>query len=319
MIPILTVTTNPSLDLATSVPRVIAGKKLRCRAPRYDPGGGGVNVARAIARLGGATTALMAASGASGEAMLAMLAKEGVPTLAIPLREAMRQSFAVTDESDGAQYRFSLPGAAFDAAACRAFLDAAVGAAAPGGCVVLSGSVAPGLDPAFPSALAEALAPSTDRLIVDTSGPALARLVTAPGRPLRVLRFDRAEAAAAAGVPLETVADLSAFAGALVRRGVAQIVISGLGAAGSVMATADGVLVCACPPQVARSAIGAGDAFVGALAWRLALGDAASDALRWGVGAAGATMETEGTELFDTDAVRRLAAECTLRDAGPGV
>ena len=45
---ILTVTLNPALDLATEVETVTPDVKLRCTAARADPGGGGLNVARAI-------------------------------------------------------------------------------------------------------------------------------------------------------------------------------------------------------------------------------------------------------------------------------
>jgi 6-phosphofructokinase 2 len=47
---ILTLTMNPALDIATATETVIPGHKLRCGEPRYDPGGGGINVARAACR-----------------------------------------------------------------------------------------------------------------------------------------------------------------------------------------------------------------------------------------------------------------------------
>lgn len=50
---IVTVTLNPALDLATVASDIRPGPKLRCGAPRLDPGGGGINVSRAIRTLGG--------------------------------------------------------------------------------------------------------------------------------------------------------------------------------------------------------------------------------------------------------------------------
>ena len=52
---ILTVTLNPALDLATEVDRIVPDKKLRCAPAQLDPGGGGINVSRAIAILGAFT------------------------------------------------------------------------------------------------------------------------------------------------------------------------------------------------------------------------------------------------------------------------
>ena len=63
---ILTVTLNPALDLATQTARVVPELKLRCEAPDIDPGGGGINVSRAIARMDGDSTAVVALGGPAG-------------------------------------------------------------------------------------------------------------------------------------------------------------------------------------------------------------------------------------------------------------
>lgn len=55
---ILTITLNPSVDKSTSVQHIVPEKKLRCEKPVYEPGGGGINVSRALKRLGLASTAL---------------------------------------------------------------------------------------------------------------------------------------------------------------------------------------------------------------------------------------------------------------------
>ena len=43
---ILTITMNPAIDLSLHVDRIGPNKKLRGASPRYDPGGGGINVSR---------------------------------------------------------------------------------------------------------------------------------------------------------------------------------------------------------------------------------------------------------------------------------
>lgn len=65
--PILTLTVNPALDISTSTEQVSSGHKLRCGASRLDPGGGGINVARVIQRLGGQTLAVYTAGGPTGK------------------------------------------------------------------------------------------------------------------------------------------------------------------------------------------------------------------------------------------------------------
>ena len=61
MVRIYTLTLAPSLDSATITPQIYPEGKLRCTAPVFEPGGGGINVARAIAHLGGSATAIFPA------------------------------------------------------------------------------------------------------------------------------------------------------------------------------------------------------------------------------------------------------------------
>ncbi len=151
---IVTVTLNPALDVSGRCDAVRPGPKLRVEGVTTEPGGGGINVARAVRALGGAVQALAVLGGATGAQLAALLADEGVALTVIPGPGETRQSLSVTD-ADRAQWRFVLPGPpAPDAAA----LTAAIAAAAPmGALVVLSGSQPPGLADDFALTLATAL------------------------------------------------------------------------------------------------------------------------------------------------------------------
>ena len=108
--PVLTVTLNPALDLSTSTDEVVPELKLRCEAPDIDPGGGGINVSRAIANMGGRSRALVALGGATGTRLCDLLHQTGLPVLRLNAPGETRQSLSVIDRSDGAQFRFVLPG-----------------------------------------------------------------------------------------------------------------------------------------------------------------------------------------------------------------
>ncbi|SNR81338.1 1-phosphofructokinase family hexose kinase [Puniceibacterium sediminis] len=310
MTEILTITLAPSIDLATSVDRVTAGPKMRCVPPRMDPGGGGVNVARAIRQLGGHSRALLVIGGATGEQLMDLLNAEGVETLPIRVASQTRQSLAVTDQSTNEQYRFSLLAEPLGADDAGKILDGIASAVNKDTLVVLSGSVAPGLSVDFPHEIQSRIAHKTDRLIVDTSGQPLAHLMAHPTQPLHVLRIDQKEAATAAGVPLETVQSSVDFAASLVDRGVAQIVVTGRGADGSIMVTKDQHIFCHAPKVPVRSKIGAGDAFVGAMTLSMSRGEPLARTLQWGVAAASATVSTEGTALCGLEDVQRLLSAC---------
>lgn len=312
MHPILTVTLNPSIDLATSVDQVVAGPKLRCAAPKIDPGGGGVNVARAITNLSGGVIALVVVGGTTGEQLLELLHDEGVPTLPVPVSSTTRQSFAVTDASSGEQYRFGVPGAPLGTDDKTRILDQIATATVKDALVVISGSQPPGLPDDFITEIAKAVAPQNARIIVDTSGPALTSLVSQPQTPIHLLRIDQKEAEQAAGRPLNDISDSVDFATSLIERGVANHVVTGRGAGGSLAVSRTDAFFCTAPDVPIQSKIGAGDAFVGALSFQLSQNAPLDQALRWGVAAASGTVMTQGTTLCSLKQAESLLDQCIV-------
>lgn len=312
--PILTVTLNPAVDFDTRVDRVEPGPKLRLSQPRVDPGGGGVNVARAIVELGGTVQALVALGGATGMRLAGLLAAGGIDTLPFEIPGETRQSLSVIEDRTGRQFRFYLPGAGWPAGLQDAALQAVLAAAAPGGLVVLSGSHPPGVSSDFPLQLSDRLG-GRAALVVDTSGAPLARLVAGPppANSPEVLRMNSAEAEAAAARTLPDPTDSAAFGAALVDAGVARMLVIARGAEGSVLVTGSGHWLCTPPTVTPDSAVGAGDSFTGAFVLALARGAEPPQALVAGTAAAAAAILTPGTELCRSADVARLMPDCVLR------
>ena len=107
---IVTLTMNPALDITTSVDVVRPTEKLRCGTTRYDPGGGGINVARIAHVLGGSVSAVFPAGGATGDLITTLLVDAGVRFREVAIAASTRESFTVNETSSGQQYRFVLPG-----------------------------------------------------------------------------------------------------------------------------------------------------------------------------------------------------------------
>ncbi|WP_422074856.1 1-phosphofructokinase family hexose kinase [Tranquillimonas rosea] len=310
---ILTITLNPTVDFSTNAPEVQPELKLRCSEPHIDPGGGGINVARAIKQLGGQGVALIAIGGSTGAQLLQRLAHEGVATVAFQGPGETRQSVSIIDESNGDQYRFVMPGPSWeqgDVERALASIDQATG---DGTLVVLSGSQPPGVAKDFPSILASHVAGRQARLIVDTSGPALHHLVETPHDSVYCLRMDDVEAEELAGRALPEVEDTAAFAQDLVKRGVARMVIVARGADGSVLSTAEESWHSVGAKVPVLSKVGAGDSFVGAFTLALAEAHGPEEALRFGVAAASNAVMTEATRLCDRETTEKLAQDCSLR------
>ena len=316
---ILTVTLNPALDLSARCDRVAPGPKLRLEGLVAEPGGGGVNVSRAIRALGGESCALVAWGGATGAQHRALLESAGVKVIALDQPGDTRQSLTVTD-AQGQQFRFVLPGPDWTADTESRAIDAITEAAAeapPAAPVVLSGSQPPGVGADFPHRLAAALGPG--RLMVDTSGAALTRLVTTPNpeaMPM-VLRMDQAESETLAGGALaDTEASLQ-MAADMVARGVAQVVVLARGAEGSILAARDMRLDCRPPPVEVRSKVGAGDSFTAGFALELARSGDLARALRHGTAAAAAAVMTDGSQLCTGEATAGILPRCSLRAHAP--
>ena len=110
MVPIVTLTINPALDVTVPVDKVVSGPKLRCGPPRLDPGGGGINVSRVLHRLGVPTVALYAIGGLTGGRLRALIDQEGFAHRPIAVAGETRESFTAQERDTGRQYRFVLPG-----------------------------------------------------------------------------------------------------------------------------------------------------------------------------------------------------------------
>jgi 6-phosphofructokinase 2 len=306
---ILTVTLNPAIDRETTTETVVPGEKLRCAAPTRDPGGGGINVARAIVQLGGTATALIAGSGPTGEALAGMLAERGVPVGLLPAPGDVRENLAVREQATGRQFRFILPGPTWQAEDVAALSQALSQVVGQGDWLVVSGSLPPGVDPTALGALCRRIADQGAHVVLDTSGPALAAM-GAGGAGLALLRMNREEAESLAGHPLPLVTDSAAFAADLVARGVARMVIMARGAEGSVLAAAGErwSVSAADVPIVSRT--GAGDSFVAGAVMALDRGVPLDEVLRHASAAASAAVTTPATDLCDRDTMERLLPLC---------
>ncbi len=307
--PILTITLNPALDLSTAAPEVVAGPKLRCLPPQYDPGGGGINISRAIAAMGGQSVALVALGGAMGAQLADLLATQAIRTVQLQAPGETRFSLAVTDQTSGGQCRFVLPGPDWSQPQVMAALQAIVAAAPATGFVVYSGSQPPGFPDDVIAQLSAALPPSV-QLIADTSGGPLMAITAARNTGLDVLRMDDVEAEAVAKTALTTREASAGFAQALARQGVARRVIIARGADGSVMATPDARWFCPAASVPVVSKIGAGDSFVAGYVLAKARGQSDPQALAHGVAAASAAVMTPATELCRAADVAALLGQC---------
>ncbi len=309
-IPIVTLTLNPALDMSTEVAHLVPDEKLRCAEPALDPGGGGLNVSRAVMALGGESLALVALGGLTGDRLAGLIRSHGVPFLAMTAPGETRQSLTVTENSSGRQYRFMLPGPKWDEADQERIFTLLRASARSGAFSIISGSQPPGVPVDFPARLARAM-PGLN-VILDTSGPALVEAISHPIPGLDTLRMDGYEAGQIAGRPLATRQDSADFAASLVARGVARTVIVARGADGSVLADGHERLFCQAAKVKVVSTIGAGDSFVAGYVLMRARGKDTAAALAMATAAACSAVTTPATDLCRPEDVTRLLSLCPV-------
>ncbi|WP_218003955.1 1-phosphofructokinase family hexose kinase [Nocardia pneumoniae] len=312
--PIVTLTMNPAVDLATRVAKVVPVDKMRCAAPRFDPGGGGINVARTVAALGVEVMAVFPSGGYSGKLLEQLVRDAGVPVRPVPVAEATRESLAITEESTGEQYRFVFPGSRLtnpEQHRCLAEVERAVSGAHY---LVASGSLPPGASPDFYQILIDLVVDLGVRVVLDTSGAAL--------RGVRggayLIKPSVRELSDYVGRPLRDSAEQLSAARGLITSGLAEIVLLSLGASGAMVVTRESHEWFAPIPARVRSGIGAGDAMVGGTTAGLARGYALDAAVRLGIAAATAALTTAGTRPGLPGRIAELYEELVRTDASSG-
>ncbi|ELY3837932.1 6-phosphofructokinase II [Cronobacter turicensis] len=303
MVRIYTLTLAPSLDSATMTPQLYPEGKLRCSSPVFEPGGGGINVARAIVHLGGTATALFPAGGATGEHLVSLLNDEHVAVETVSAHDWTRQNLHVHVESSGEQYRFVMPGATITDDEFRQ-LEEKVLAIESGAILVISGSLPPGVSIEKLQQLIKAARQQGIRLIVDSSGDALAAALEIGD--IELVKPNQKELAALVKRDLTAPDDVRQAAQELVQSGKAHRVVVSLGPQGALGVDGKDCVQVVPPPMKSQSTVGAGDSMVGAMTLRLAQDAPLLDMVRYGVAAGSAATINQGTRLCSLENTDRI-------------
>jgi 1-phosphofructokinase len=311
---VVTLTANPSLDRTLVLPGALArGEVARLAGAATEPGGKGVNVARALAAAG--TDVLCVLPAADDDPIVAALHRLELPLATVPVPTPVRTNYTLA-EPDGTTTKLNEPGASLDAATRTALTGALLAAAAGTRWVVLSGSLPPGTPAGWYADLVRALRATGARIAVDTSEePLRALLATGPDAAPDLLKPNTEELAQLSGVAeAELTADPDALLTAVLAlhaRGVGTVLLT-LGADGALLSSPEGLWT-ATPPRVAvRSTVGAGDCSLAGYLLADLAGALPADRLRSAVAYGAASASLPGSAVptpaqVDGDLVRVTA------------
>lgn len=292
---IVTLTPNPAIDKSCSLQQILPEVKLKCSAPVYEPGGGGINVSRAIKKLGGHSLALYLAGGPPGQLMHDLLNEEGIEFQATLTEGWTRENFIATETSSNRQYRFGMPGAIIKEAEWQQLLRALKLQKPSPKIIVASGSLPPGVPDDFYRKVAKIAKEVKAKCFLDTSGMALSQAMERDH--FFLLKPNLKELCELTGQTSITGMGHEKAALQLVDEGKAEMVVVSLGAKGAILATKQGVERVVPPTIVVKSTVGAGDSMMAGLALAYARGATPREMLMYGVACGTAAAMSAGTEL----------------------
>lgn len=305
MAKIITLTLNPAIDKTTYTAQVVPEKKLSCTHPIYQPGGGGINVSRALANLGCASTPVYLAGGTSGNHFQQLLAKEQIASIVVPIAGNTRTNLTVVEQSTGSQFRFGMVSPPIQESEwqfCLQILEQQLDF----DYIIASGSIPPEVPLDFFGKVAAIAKKKNARLIIDTSGEAL---VQATQVGVFMIKPNLAELSALHGKETLPIDQVKEAAQSIIATGACTAMAVSMGPDGALLITQDDYIHIPSPSVKVKSTVGAGDSMVAGIVYGLANNWSWQDIIGHGVACGTAATLNEGTQLCKQADVERLFAE----------
>jgi len=299
---IITLTFSPCIDKSASVPALIPEKKMRCSLAKLDPGGGGINVARAIIKLGGKAKAVYPAGGYTGNTFNQLLEEENVPTTVIRTKHESRENVIILDKEQNKQFRFGFPGTELfenEWKECLAAIENEENASY----IVASGSLPPGVPDDVYARLSKIAKKKNAKLVVDTSGEALKHAVK---EGVFMLKPNLGELSTLAGKNHIEDNEIENIARELINKGACELMIVSMADKGAMLVTKSESFTVIPPKVEVKSTVGAGDSMVAGIVFALWKGMSNQEALQYGVASGTAATLQPGTELCSKENTDKL-------------
>ena len=316
MATIVTLTMNPTVDLFGATDELVRDAKSRCEVLSREPGGGGINVARNLHRLGLSVQAIFPAGGILGKLLRDLLDKDGLDYHCVPTDEETRQNFALSERSSGRLYHFVFPGPQLQTAEWQQCLAAIQALPTTTDYLILSGSLPAGVPEDFYAQVADEARSKGIKVILDTSGVPLRAALAAGVHIAKINHQEFAELGFTFDGEVDSMLDAMVR---MVHEGNTDILIVTLGPKGALLVSRDGECLHAWPPPTeVVGHVGAGDGFVSLLVYQLSQGKSLGEAFAYGVAAAAAVVRSPGNQVQNMAEVEGLYREIkSKRNAVP--
>lgn len=310
---VLTVTLNPSIDRTYIVPNFQSGELHRCADYSVRAGGKGLNVSLLLAAIGGRSTATGFLAGENGRYVAERALQQGVVYDAVWLEQGeTRLCLKISDPTTGSLTELNELGPEVNAEQIEQLEQKLADICENAITVVLSGSACRGIPDGLYAQIITAMQQRPVRVVLDASGEML-RQGAAAGPWM--LKPNLNELRQLTGHTARNPLELAEIASSLLNRNT-EYVLATMGAAGMVLACADGRWYCPAIPVELHSSVGCGDsALAGFLLARMA-GSSSAECLQWACAAAAARAATPADLMPTLDAVRDLVERSVVEEMG---
>ena len=305
---IVTITFSPCIDKSTAVLELIAEKKLKCTEPKLDPGGGGINVSRAIKKLGGDTLAIFPSGGYTGKFFNHLLEIEKIPSIIIESTNETRENIIVFEEASENQFRFGMPGTFLNENEWTKILETIEAIETPE-YIVASGSLPPGVPTDIYARISKIAKRKNAKYIVDTSGDALKHAIS---EGVYLIKPNLGELSSLTGVEKIELDKVESLAQNILQQNPCEIIVVSLGKEGAILVTKNETHNVPAPDVPKKSTVGAGDSMLAGIVYSISNGMDLKKALQYGVSCGTAATMNRGTELFnkrDADHLFKLISD----------
>ena len=307
---IVTITMNPAIDKSVQVNALVPEVKLRCTHMKTEPGGGGINVSKALKRLGKDSLAIFPAGGHNGNMLQDLLREQELNFRTIPVKPETRENFIVLETTSNNQYRFNIASPVLDEMVTGECLALLSNLPFKPAFIVASGSLPEGIHENFYADIAAFSKKKGARFILDSSGTPL-RLAANEG--VYLLKPNLSELAGLSGVERLSKEDAVNAAQQVIARGHCEVIVVSLGAEGALLVTKEFHEFIAAPAVKKTSTVGAGDSMVAGMVYMLSQNESLSNMARFGVACGSAATMNPGTELFHQQDAQELYSNMSRR------
>jgi 6-phosphofructokinase 2 len=300
---IITLTLNPCIDKTIWIDQLIPEKKLKAKHPEDEPGGGGINVSRAIHYLEEKSTAIYFSGSYNGQYLNKLIQAESIDFIDVAIADNTRMNIMLIDESNLLEYRIGIEGPQITEQEINNLL-AIIEQQKDYDFFVVSGSLPPTVPPNFYAKIAKIVEANNAKLIVDTSGTALQETIK---ERVYLLKPNLNELSLLCGISESaSIKEIIAATQQLLSTINCNIIVVSLGKNGAVLVTNTAFHHILPPSIKVKSTVGAGDCMVAGLTLALSKNKSLKEVLQFGIACGSAATLYSGKGLCKKKDVEML-------------